>query len=509
MPHLRSLQHLPVRTRAHERLLDGEVVHRQQPVVHAQLLLPLAQQLDAGEVRQIQRQRRLLPRAAAQRRERAAPASLHAGQLLQLLGRGVADGRLHEPVAAEVPVRPPSAATSARVLHGFDPRNLHHPVTLLRVVHLPFAQRVDPVASVLLELRDAVPYAALRHETLQHDLVLVGVQKSRKDAHRALNVLLLRRAFALQRLLPLDVQQPSVDDELLAPDPLRQPLVVNLEHANLELSVELGVRLAKFHLRQRQLRLDVVLRIELVPFHVVSRQLRHVTPVSLVPGPGERRERVRLLVRLVVGAVAVSIRPRLLRLGLLLGLLLDVLGAENLGHVRQRGGRRVDVLVEVVLVALVLGLGPHVLGDLGPVAEAVDLDRLEQQELLVGAPVHGEEREGEVVDDVVRVRRLVRVGLHPDGEALDAERAVGAHRALDPNHRADVLAAVVAVEHGALGLGRVHLGDGVLRRHARALGLQVEAPRAEALRPGTGTAHLLATNGSSCITAGDLPVFVF
>mmetsp|Transcript_5416 Transcript_5416/g.20335 ORF Transcript_5416/g.20335 Transcript_5416/m.20335 type:complete len:596 (+) Transcript_5416:2-1789(+) len=488
VPHLRSLQHLPVRARAHQRLLDGQVVHRQQPVCHAELLLAFAQQLHAGEVREIQRQRRLLSRGTAQRSQRAAPAAARrdAGQLLELLGRGVSHGRLHEPVAAEVPVRPRPAP--AGVLNCLDARNLGHAMTLLGVVDFPFAQCVDSVAPVLLQLRDSVPDAALRHETLEHDLVLVGVEKPGKHPHRAVDVPLLRRALSLQRLLSLDVQQAAVDDELLTPDPLLQPLVVDLEHANLELSVQLGVGVSELHLRQRELRLDVVLRVELVPLHVVSRQLRHVTPMPLVPGPRERRECVRPLGRIVV-ALAI-LRLHLLRLGLLVGLLLRVLGPQNLGHVGQRGSLRVDVAVEVVLVALELGLGAHMLRNLGPVAEAVNLDRLEQQDLFVGAPVHGEQREGEVVDDVVRVRRFVRVGLHPDGEALDAQRAVRAHRALDPNHRANVLAAVVAVEHGALGLGWVHLGDGVLRRHALALGLQVESSSAEALRPGARTAHL-------------------
>ena len=36
--------------------------------------------------------------------------------------------------------------------------------------------------------------------------------------------------------------------------------------------------------------------------------------------------------------------------------------------------------------------------DLGPVARAVDLQRLQQQELLVAPPVRVEERDGEVLE---------------------------------------------------------------------------------------------------------------
>ena len=139
-----------------------------------------------------------------------------------------------------------------------------------------------------------------RRETLEQDLVLVGVQKSREHSHRAVDFPLLGRALAIEVLLSFHVEQPSLDDELLAPLALRQTLVVDFEHAELELAVEFRVRVAKFHLRQRQFRVDVVLRIELVALDVKPREFRDVAPVSLVAVDWIGRQRRLLLAILLV-----------------------------------------------------------------------------------------------------------------------------------------------------------------------------------------------------------------
>lgn len=60
-----------------------------------------------------------------------------------------------------------------------------------------------------------------------------------------------------------------------------------------------------------------------------------------------------------------------------------------------------------MVVALLLGPPANMFGNVGPVAEAVHLGALEQEQLLVGAPVAVEDGERVRRDDAVGVRRAM------------------------------------------------------------------------------------------------------
>jgi hypothetical protein len=90
--------------------------------------------------------------------------------------------------------------------------------------------------------------------------------------------------------------------------------------------------------------------------------------------------------------------------------------------------RGVDVGAEVVVADLVLvAEAADVIGDVSPGAQAVDLGALEEEELLVGAPVAVEDGEGVLLYYAVGVG-LGAVGAAglAVGEALDADVVVGA-----------------------------------------------------------------------------------
>lgn len=75
---------------------------------------------------------------------------------------------------------------------------------------------------------------------------------------------------------------------------------------------------------------------------------------------------------------------------------------------RKRVLLALDVGLHVVVVAFLLGPASDMLGDVGPVSEAVHLCPLDQGELLVCAPVFVEDWERVRRDDAVVVRRSMR-----------------------------------------------------------------------------------------------------
>lgn len=81
------------------------------------------------------------------------------------------------------------------------------------------------------------------------------------------------------------------------------------------------------------------------------------------------------------------------------------------------------MVADLVLVAE----AADVVGDVGPGAQAVDLGALEEEELLVGAPVAVEDGERVLLDDAEGVRvGAVGAARLAVGEALDAEVIVAA-----------------------------------------------------------------------------------
>lgn len=64
------------------------------------------------------------------------------------------------------------------------------------------------------------------------------------------------------------------------------------------------------------------------------------------------------------------------------GLCLDAFRGQRLRYIRERSGLAVQVVLEVVLLALGCRLDAHGVSHAGPVAHAARLDQLEQQQFL-------------------------------------------------------------------------------------------------------------------------------
>jgi len=85
------------------------------------------------------------------------------------------------------------------------------------------------------------------------------------------------------------------------------------------------------------------------------------------------------------------------------------------------------------------------LRDVNPVAHAVHLETLEEEDLLLRLPVETEDGKVELVHHKVGMVVAMCPYLDAHHEAVETEIKVGARRASYPDRAADVLAAVVAV----------------------------------------------------------------
>ena len=226
-----------------------------------------------------------------------------------------------------------------------------------------FLERAHAQRSVLLELLDARPEPRLDRQTVGQRLPLRVRHVAREHAEPADNILLRGRSPPVDQLLALDLYEAAREHKVPPLLSLVEPLVVNLDQAELLLNLLRRVVLSKLEVGDQVLGLVVVLGLELVPLDVIAALLRlgHRHRRALrdtSPCPGQRfvaRLRLRLRLSSLQAHLPDPADPagRSGRSGLLLCLLLGELGHGSLGQFsrlfRRRGVKlRLDLHVVVV-----------------------------------------------------------------------------------------------------------------------------------------------------------------
>ena len=127
------------------------------------------------------------------------------------------------------------------------------------------------------------------------------------------------------------------------------------------------------------------------------------------------------------------------------------LARQCLGRVGHQILRRA-IHISIVLFALLLVFRTDVIGDIAPIAHAVQLECFKQQQFFVCTPVRCPERRAHEIDDAVSMVGLVRRHVHTRREAAHTQIEILTFGAFDANQLRDVGAAVVAMVQGTLRL---------------------------------------------------------